>query len=604
LRLTRSEDRTWYEKELYSQLLGPGSPWQEAAPDVDLAGPGQAGPDGWNVDHYAEQTYFHPFVQRFLFGTGQGAACRHLVRKPDHAITTLSLTARYGGGPGLGRFVINLHVDRCVLTMVSNPGLAILTLEVSATTPEQMKRFSPEAFAGNGLTLADALSVHDVLRRIFPPFFVDPDAAKEKDPEKEKLREKDIVDTSLFPINVQLKRTGIEPIPVQPHRQLYEDAKTAMAAGQLGSVLAPWWKEILGPIASARTERGAPRFEPVSDDRIPSMMFVLTPELRHIGEEDEIRLCFADHPGFGAPYDPQFMAGFREKHAYTRFSHDGTTYYASSYSFCALVAGTAEAKNDFGRTTLQTHFRRHYYRMFFIVQMQKAALLAFSGWMAESSDDLAEYRKRILAVRECFIRFTHKAWFSNVSNQEQARDLFAFMQRHAGNPELYAEVREESEAGRDELQLAAEQADANNSYVLNILAMLATLLGLLPTLWSVLEQSGYMRGPLPQWLKALRKLAGNDSEVMGLMDCERLGDVLRHFVGDRCEYAATPKVWLFLVLFAGFSGCIPVVAYLARRQRRAGLPPVTLCGWSIDLPLRWALLLGAAITLLCALWWT
>jgi Mg2+ and Co2+ transporter CorA len=44
---------------------------------------------------------------------------------------------------------------------------------------------------------------------------------------------------------------------------------------------------------------------------------------------------------------------------------------------------------------------------------------------------------------EAFLRFTHRYWFCQVSNQELAQSVFERLQRYLGNRELYGEVRDE-----------------------------------------------------------------------------------------------------------------------------------------------------------------
>ena len=42
-----------------------------------------------------------------------------------------------------------------------------------------------------------------------------------------------------------------------------------------------------------------------------------------------------------------------------------------------------------------------------------------------------------------FLRFTHRYWFHEVSEQPQARELFRMTQESLGNDRLYNELREE-----------------------------------------------------------------------------------------------------------------------------------------------------------------
>jgi hypothetical protein len=239
---------------------------------------------------------------------------------------------------------------------------------------------------------------------------------------------------------------------------------------------ASWWRKLLAPLLDDN------RFSQVVDDRIPSMVYV---GLRHpakISQSDIVRLCFADHPGKGLPYDNKFKPDFMRDHAYTRFSHEGTTWFASSYTFiCVSKMSKPLNSFSFGQDVIQEHFRRHYAKMFFIVQMQKAALLAFSAYLADAVAQKAQgssYLENIRKVREGFVSFTHRFWFSNVSNQEQARELFKLMQDHSGNPTLFQEVHAESTAAREELAIRAAESQAESAFLFNVLIAVATIIGL------------------------------------------------------------------------------------------------------------------------------
>jgi hypothetical protein len=452
---------------------------------------GMAAEDYDRQQAYAEQIYFHPFVRRFLFNTGAGAPCTHFVRRDEQAITSLQLKTKYGPEE-LGSYAVELTVERCTLTAIPAVGLVLLVFEVAAPATATLTRTKPQAFASHtGLTLADALSIHDTLRRLFPPYYT-----------------ADGYNGALFPESVEFLSSPSAAAVAAGGDRLKALQHTALELATAGSpedLWAPWWESLLQPLLGQREEaQSLPRFRQVVDERIPSMMFVALEKESAVGLGDQRRLCFADGPGSGMGYSEEFLGDFRQRHAYTRFSHWGTTYFLSSYSFTCL-AGYSERKGEsIARDVLQEHFRRHYMRMFFLVQMQKAALLAYSNWMSNAMQgDSRHYRQSIGNVRVAFIKFTHQTWFSNVSNQEQARELFHEMQRHAGNHELYEEVKAESEAAREELEVAAGKAEANNGFILNIVAALFTVLAFPPTVWSPLKEAGYMKPHEATWLWGL-----------------------------------------------------------------------------------------------------
>ncbi len=100
--------------------------------------------------------------------------------------------------------------------------------------------------------------------------------------------------------------------------------------------------------------------------------------------------------------------------------------------------------------------------MFLITHVQRAALLMFSRWMSEAMHKGASlrdssYRNALVDIRRRLAEFTHRYWFSNVSNQEQARDLFDLMLRRTETAVLYREVIDESAMARGEIEQTATE---------------------------------------------------------------------------------------------------------------------------------------------------
>jgi Mg2+ and Co2+ transporter CorA len=53
------------------------------------------------------------------------------------------------------------------------------------------------------------------------------------------------------------------------------------------------------------------------------------------------------------------------------------------------------------------------------------------------------FRSNIRLTLETFLRFAHRYWFHEVSNQAQSREIFQLVRRHLDLDALYQEVREE-----------------------------------------------------------------------------------------------------------------------------------------------------------------
>jgi Mg2+ and Co2+ transporter CorA len=86
-----------------------------------------------------------------------------------------------------------------------------------------------------------------------------------------------------------------------------------------------------------------------------------------------------------------------------------------------------------------------------IAHFHKAALLSMSDELAVAmnrldvgdTESVRRFKRTIRQSMEVFLRFTHRYWFYEISNQALARGIFEKLRRHLGNDALYAEVRAE-----------------------------------------------------------------------------------------------------------------------------------------------------------------
>jgi uncharacterized membrane protein YeaQ/YmgE (transglycosylase-associated protein family) len=100
---------------------------------------------------------------------------------------------------------------------------------------------------------------------------------------------------------------------------------------------------------------------------------------------------------------------------------------------------------------LLSQFRRQYLWLFLVAHFHKAALLSMSDELAVAMNRLIvgepesvrAFKRTIRQVMEVFLRFTHRYWFHEMSNQGVMRDVFDRLRRQLGAAELYEEVRAE-----------------------------------------------------------------------------------------------------------------------------------------------------------------
>jgi len=120
-----------------------------------------------------------------------------------------------------------------------------------------------------------------------------------------------------------------------------------------------------------------------------------------------------------------------------------------------------------------------------IAHLHKAALLmlsdrlvgALNGLDISSFESVRRFKRTIRTTKEIFLRFAHRYWFHEVSDQAQSRDLFRLCSDHLGVDRLYAEVREEIQDMSDYLDSDSLRRQANTVVRLTVV----TTFGLIGT---------------------------------------------------------------------------------------------------------------------------
>ncbi len=474
------------------------------------------------VQAYNEAAYFHPYVQRFLYGFGENKPDKRPIQTRVHnGIDRIKVKMAYNGYkgavkacPAASHFEIVMAVDRIELNHVREPGMIILIVELACRADTPLRRFdgAKEIDGPHLLSMAEVLALKDGVRRLYPPYFTGLERERvEKNGVGIAVAKATWAD-NLFPTSVQFLGSDAEGADTAAFGgdKAFAMAENLAKHGTLP--IAPWWYALLEPLLKAKGKSGKPLLQQVVDERMPSLSFVAVPafykvdpptpthsadavapvkntDFGKIDRATQTRLCFADGPGNGYLGTESFLADFEKKHCYDRFLSSGTRYMFSSYSLTVLCqtdvkpCGNSPKGDDFALDTLQQHVRRHYLRMMMLAQIQRASLLAFSNWISNAMHDNTllqnpHYRTSIDNLRHSFAKFTQISWFSNVSNQEQARDMFEHLQRHLGNAKLQTEVSSELDGARAVLTEIDTERQAESAMVFNVFAATATIIGL------------------------------------------------------------------------------------------------------------------------------
>ena len=398
------------------RALGETSPWREVVDEYT------GDPEGFHQRHYHEFVAFLPYVQRFLYGEGRarregndagtGPPMR-VFRRGD--IAQVRMAARVGDAP------LTLDVVHVDLYFFFDVDLVLLNLEVRAhdlsleLAQEVLYRFG-RGYPGGWDEAGQAVHCMATVEWL--------DAAGRV------LASSDAQDSELFLAHVCEHRA--------PR-------------------LSAHWAWMLQPLVSDHSaEPGPLRYRQIEYYRMPLMAYLALDDPRSLTRADFVRLGLVTGAAESdaLPYAEQHLEDFEQRFCYDRFWTGGgaapnTRYLCSGHSM--VVVGQAGSQ-FFGcpdRGVL-SQFRHQHFLLFLIAHFQKASLLMFSDRLVEalkgldagSPASVRRFKRSIRASFEGFLRFTHRYWFHEISEQAQVRALWHMCSRHLGLDPLYTEVKE------------------------------------------------------------------------------------------------------------------------------------------------------------------
>lgn len=222
------------------------------------------------------------------------------------------------------------------------------------------------------------------------------------------------------------------------------------------------WQFLLQPLVPHDSDAtGELRVRQLEYHRLPLMAWLAFDEPRRLTRGDLVRLGLLAGPGPSdtLPYSASYLADFEAKYSYQRYHRDHTTEAGPETRFLGcghaflVIGDAADAFCTDAETGLLAQFRKQYFLIGLIAHFHKAALLMLSDRLVSAInrldiDDITStgrFQRSIRHTLEIFLRFTHRYWFHEISDQVLARDLFAQWSHHLGTDRLYAEVREETE---------------------------------------------------------------------------------------------------------------------------------------------------------------
>jgi hypothetical protein len=433
--------------------MGEATPWREVVDEYT----GEA--HHFHERHYNEFVTFLPYVQRFLYGEGHGKGAGPTRGSPmrvfrRHDVRAVRAVLRPGEAP------ITLDVVHVDLYFFLDLDLVLLNVEV----------------ATDNLALRQAQELLYRFGRGYPPGW---DANGQA---QHCLHQAQWLDAQ--------GQVLVESDAAQ--RELFMDHVARHRAPRI----AAHWDWLLQPLVSDHSEQaGALRYRQIEYYRMPLLGFLAVDDPATISRSDFIRLglvtgAAAEQGASVFPFAEDHLGDFEERYCYDRFWSAGgaaphTRYLCTGHSL--VVVGDA-GSHFFGcrdRGVL-AQFRHQHFLLFLIAHFQKAALLMFSDRLAETLRNLdisdpASVRVFKRTIRSCFasfLRFTHRYWFHEVSEQAQTRALFAKCAQHLGLDPLYAEVKERIADMNNYLEADSLRRQANTVVRLTVV----TIFGLIGTI--------------------------------------------------------------------------------------------------------------------------
>lgn len=448
----------------------PSNPWDEVQDEF-------ASPADFQERHYNEFVAFLPYVQRMLYGEGKGCgnvpgeSPMRVFRRGDIAKLRVVF-------PDDETHPLELDVAHIDLYFFYDMDVAILVTEVSASD----------------ISFARAHEVLFRLGRSYPTYWT-----------------KEGRGGHCFSSAQWLNQSG-EVLAASDYDR--RDKYLTFACRHRAPCISSHWEYVLRPLVLHHSDqRGPIRYRLVEYHRMPVCGFFTFDDPQKLSRSDFMRLALVAPPGKSdvLPVPERMAWDFEARYCYDRFWDQRETGLSSTRSMCSgeafiMVGSAHEGAYPGGGPSLRELFRHQYFLVFLIAHLQKAALLMLSDRLLHAlnrlvpgdAETVRRFKREIRALKEIFLRFTHRYWHHELSDQLMAKALYRMCQEHLSTERLFAEVGGEIEKMDDYLDSDSIRRQANmvvRLTVVTIFSLIGTVatsfLGMNLFAWS--EKSGLER---------------------------------------------------------------------------------------------------------------
>ena len=286
---------------------------------------------------YQDMMFFHPFVRRAFFDTGD-ANPQHEALMHRYVIHPTPGSRLYYEAEDDSGASAKVEITDLRLLMFGN-GVAILTIGIEA----------------HNITFAQALWINEMMRKIYPS------SAHQ-------------IETARIPSRLALvKETATERHTIAEER--WQGGRGIGYRPQLSAI-------VLSLLHFANYSHE--EFEPALDERMIVNSFVCLdrthlPDEYETSEDYEIafsRLLYVDQEGADYRYNPAFLQEEMKKHVYRRWQHQGTLYGMTAYSNVTSTLASPEAADP--AHVVHRMFRGRNLLIAVIALFYRASLLDFA----------------------------------------------------------------------------------------------------------------------------------------------------------------------------------------------------------------------------------
>ncbi|WP_295976973.1 hypothetical protein [uncultured Variovorax sp.] len=505
--------------------MGDASPWREVVDEYT------GDSSRFHERHYNEFVSFLPYVQRFLYGEGRsrkggtdsdGDSPMRIFRR--HDVAAVRLVSKPGDAP------VTLDVIHCDLYFFFDVDVVMLNLEVGASD----------------LSLAQAQDILYRFGRAYPSGWE--------------------ADGSALHCMASVEWLGADGRVLASSDAQQREAFLSHVAQHRAPRIAAHWAYLMQPLVSDHSEdAGVLRYRQIEYYRMPVMAYLSLDDPRRLRRDDFVRLALVTGVGSGTseahlPYAEHHLADFEHKYCYDRFwvnagAAPNTRYLCNGHAL--IVVGDARSEffccRDRG---VLAQFRHQHFLLFLIAHFQKASLLMFSDQLVEalkrldirSTPSVKQFKRAIRASFERFLRFTHRYWFHEISEQAQVRALSHMCATHLGLDPLYDEVK--ARIADMNTYLDADSLRRQAATVVRLTVV--TLFGLIGTITTgFLGMNLLAEAEAPLWRKAVWFgvvfVATTWLTIYTMVKSQRLSDFIDALSNDRLGFkgklAALAKVW-------------------------------------------------------------